>query len=558
MKTIKIQIIAALILVIQLTSCLDLNEVNVSPNNPENVSSNFILTYVLTGTSKAYVALGDVGSDVSGAMQYNQNGTNQGAASINQFSWSRGSWGAQYDYLRNIKIIHDKSLIDKNKLFEAISLVLRAFNYGIITDLFGDVPYSESMSAADGIYFSKYDDQKSIYKGILQDLKDADAILADPGISASKIDPNADLLFKGNSDGWRRFANSLRMRYAMRLINKKADMTSLGVDIVSEFNAASAFAFTANADEAFVSYLGVAASNSAPGGLLNTANPNFLTKPCKTIVDTLKSRNDPRLKRWVLPVNQKWDGNVLVNTTKSYTNLFNETQSVIYYPTTNFALDTSLFVGLPQNLAVIDLVGYNKGTAPVTLNPEKSPWISFLHGRYRENKETYIRMDLMCYSEVEFLLAEAAQRGGFSVSDPDTHYKNGIQASMKRWGIADGTGGFSFANYYNNPKVSLASASNKLERIIGQKWVSLWLNVESWFDYRRTGYPVLLTGPVTQYGPALPLRFMYPEPGLDPKYLLNYNAAVTKLEPTSFVPTGQSKDHTYSRMWLLQGTTLPY
>lgn len=558
MKTIKIQIIIALTLFIQLTSCLDLNEVNVSPNNPENVSSNFILTYVLTGTAKSYVALGDVGSDVSGAMQYNQNGTNQGAGSINQFAWTRSSWGAQYDYLRNIKIIHDKSLVDKNKLFEAISLVLRAFNYGIITDLFGDIPYSESMSAADGIYFSKYDDQKSVYKGILQDLKDADAILADPGIAASKIDPNADLLFKGSSDGWRKFANSLRMRYAMRLINKKADMTALGVDLIYEFNAASAFTFTANADEAFVSYLGVAGSNSAPGGLLNTANPNFLTKPCKTIVDTLKSRRDPRLERWVLPVNQKWDATVLVNTPKTYTNLFGEAQPVIYYPTANFALDTALYVGLPQNLAVINLVGYNQGTAPVTLNPEKSPWISFLHSRYRQNKETYIRMDLMCYSEVEFLLSEAAQRGGFSASDPETHYKNGILASMKRWGIADGTGGFSFTNYYNSPKVSLASASNKLERIIGQKWVSLWLNVESWFDYRRTGYPVLLTGPVTQYGPALPLRFMYPEPGLDPKYLVNYNEAVAKLEVTSYVPSGQSKDHTYSKMWLVQGTGLPY
>ncbi len=558
MKTIKIKIIIALALLIQLTACLDLNEVNVSPNNAESVSSNYILTYVLTGTAKSYTGLGDIGSDVSGAMQYIQNGTNQGAASLNQFSWSRSSWSSQYDYLRNIKIIHDKSLVDNNKFFEAISLILRAFNYGIITDLFGDIPYSESLSAADGIYFSKYDDQKNIYKGILADLKAADALLADSGISAYKIDSNADILFKGNSTSWRKFANSLRMRYAMRLINKKADMTAIGVDVVSEFNAASTFAFTSNADEAFVSYIGTAAINSAPGGLLNTANPNFLAKPCKTIVDTLKSRNDPRLYRWVLPVNQKWDNATTAITTKNYTNLFGETQAVIYYPNTNSALDTSLFVGLPQNLAVIDLVGYNRGTAPASSNPEKSPWISFLHGRYRLNSETYVRMDLMGYSEVEFLLAEAAQRGGFTASSPETHYKNGILASMKRWGIVDGTGGFNFTTFYNNPKVNYSSASNKLERIIDQKWVSLWLNVEPWFDYRRTGYPVLKTGPVTQYGPALPLRFMYPEPGLDPKYLVNYNEAVAKLEVTNYVPTGQSKDHTYSRMWLLQGTGKPY
>ena len=162
------------------------------------------------------------------------------------------------------------------------------------------------------------------------------------------------------------------------------------------------------------------------------------------------------------------------------------------------------------------------------------------------------------YSEVEFLLAEAAQRGGFTISDPETHYKNGIIASMNRWGVTDGSNGFVFNTFYNNPKVIFAGASDKLERILEQKWISGWLTVEPWFDYRRTGYPALVVGPVTQYGKALPLRYMYPVPSQDPKYLVNYSAAVAKLEATGFVPTGQSKDHSYSKMWLLQGTGKPY
>ena len=558
MKTIKINVVIALTLLFQLTSCLDLTKVNVSPNNPESVSSNFILTYVLVGTAKSYAALADVGSDISGAMQYNQNGTNQGAGNMNQMAWTRPSWSAQYDYLRNIKIIHDKSLVDKNKLFEAISLTLRAFNYGLLTDLYGDIPYSESMSASDGIYYSKYDDQKLVYKGILADLKAADAILGDASIVNYKIDANADLMYKGDATKWRKFTNSLRMRYAMRLINKKTEMSALGVDIAAEFNAGSANAIAASTDEAFVSYLGVAAANSYPGGLLNTANPNFLTKPCKTIVDSLKLNKDPRLYRWVLPVTSKWDATV--SGAKTYTNPYGESQTVTYATTTNFALDTTLFVGLPQGLAVIDLGNYNRGTAalPTPDNPEKRPWVSFLHGRYRLNTDTYLRMDLMGYSEVEFLLAEAAVRGGFTATDPETHYKNAIGASMKRWGITDGANGYSFATFYSNPQVNYAAAANKLQRIGGQKWVALWLNVESWFSWRATGFPKIVTGPVTQYGAALPTRLMYPEPGLDPKYLVNYSAAVAKLEVTSYVPTGQSKDHPYSRMWLLQGTGFPY
>jgi hypothetical protein len=473
--------------------------------------------------------------------------------------WTPSSWAAEYDALRNIELIHANAIASGNKLFEAISLVLRAFNFGLATDLFGDIPYSEALLAGKtGLYFPVYDKQSSVYKGVLADLKAADALLGDPMISTYGISASADLLYKGSAAGWRKFANSLRMRYAMRLINKKTDMTALGVDVIAEFNAAVPNAFTSTTDEAFIPYLGTAANTSYPGGLLRTANPNFTVKPCKTIVDSLKLKKDPRLYRWVLPVTSKWDATV--SGAKTYTNPYNEVQTVTYAITTNFALDTTLFVGLAPNLAVIDLGNFNRGTAalPSPDNPEKRPWVSFLHGRYRLNSDPLIRMDLMSYSEVEFLQAEAAQRGGFATSDPESHFKNGILASMKRWGITDGASGFNFASFYSNPTVSYALASNKLERIINQKWVSLWLNVESWFDWRRTGYPNLQTGPVTQYGAALPLRFMYPLPNLDPAYLVNYKAAVANLVPTNYVPVGQSADHSYSKMWLLQNTGFPY
>ena len=558
MKTIKIKTIVALALLFLMTSCLDLDELNEDPNRPTDVSSNYLLTYVLTSTAKTYKSLGDHKTGVSGAMQYNQMGTYDGAPVVNQYLWTPSSWAGYYDLLRNVEIINEKSINENNKFFEAISLTLRAFLFGTLTDLFGDVPYSESLQATQGIYFSKYDDQKNIYKGILEDLKNAENILGDPAISNYKILASADVIYGGDAAKWRKFANSLRLRYCMRLINKKTEMSALGVDIVAEFNSASTLAFASNSDNAVVNYLGTTANNSAKGGSLNTSSPSFQTKPCKTMVDILKSRKDPRLHRWAIPVQTKWDFNVTTATDVTIKNWFGETFQVKIMPTTNTSLDTSLYVGLPANLALSSTQTYNQEAGTTLPEPEKSPYISFLHSRFRANSETYIKMDLMMYSEVEFLLAEAAQKGGFSVSDPETHYKNGIVASLDRWGITDGSNGFNFTTYYINPKVSYSGAANKLERIMDQKWISSWLNVESWFDYRRTGYPVLVTGPVTQYGATLPLRFMYPVPSQDPKYLVNYTAAVDKLEKTSYVPTGQSKDHTYSRMWLLQGTGLPY
>ena len=558
MKTIILKTIIALTVLFQMTSCEKFNELNVSPNSPENVSSNYILTYVLIGTAKSYKALADHKTGIAGAMQYNQMGTNDGAPEVNQYLWTPASFGLYYDLLRNIEIIHEKSISENNKLMEGISITLKSFLFGTLTDLFGDVPYSESMQAAQGIYFPKYDDQKNVYKGILEDLKNAENILGDPGISKYKIDPNADVMYRGDPAKWRKFVNSLRLRYSMRLINKKMTMSAIGVDIVAEFNSASTQAFGSTIDDAVVNYLGVTGDNSAKGGLLNASNPEFQTKPSKTIVDKLKSLNDPRLHRWVIPVQAKWDLNISTQTVVTVNNWFGETFQVTFMPTTNTSLDTSLYIGLPPNISIMDAAVYNKGAGPSFSSPEKSPYISFLHSRFRANSDPYIKMDLMMYSEVEFLLAEAAQRGGFSISDPETHYKNGIVASMKRWGITDGANRFNFNTYYSSPKVSYSSAINKIERIIDQKWLSLWLNVESWFDWRRTGYPVLKTGPVTQYGAALPLRFMYPIPFQDAKYLVNYNDAVNKLEASSYVPSGQSKDHTYSKMWLLQGTGLPY
>ncbi|MEI6677700.1 MAG: SusD/RagB family nutrient-binding outer membrane lipoprotein, partial [Mariniphaga sp.] len=325
MKTIKIKIIIALTFLFQLTACLNLNELNVDPNNPVSVSSNYILTYVLTNTAKTYKSLGDHKTGVAGAMQYNQMGTNDGMPEVNQYLWTAGSWAGYYDLLRNVAIINEKSITENNKLFEAISLTIRAFLYGTLTDLFGDVPYSESLKAKEAIYFSKYDDQKEIYKGVLTDLKNAEIILGDASIINYKISPAADVMYSGDPAKWRKFANSLRLRYCMRLINKKADMSAVGIDIVAEFNAASTLAFSSAADDAVVNYLGTTANNSAKGGLLNTSNPEYQTKPCKTMVDKLKSFSDPRLHRWALPVQTKWDFNVPATTTITVRNWFGET-----------------------------------------------------------------------------------------------------------------------------------------------------------------------------------------------------------------------------------------
>lgn len=560
MKTIKkISILFGILVFVPLFSCLDLTELNEDPNHPQKVSSNYILTYVLSNTAKNYENLGYYSSSVAGAMQYMQYGDEFQAARMNHYNWDKGSWAGYYTLLRNVDIIYDYAVEDGNPFFEAVSLTLKSFLFGVATDLFGDIPYSESLQADEELYFPKYDEQKDIYLGILEDLKRANDLLSKPEVSQYSIAPSSDLLYGGNAEKWRKFTNALRMRYAMRLYDKKAEMESAGINIVNEFNQAASFTFTSNNDDAIVKYLGATSANSAPGGPLNASNPPYSFKLSAPLVDALQASKDPRLYRWASPVEHKWDLNATAIANVTFTNMFGDKYTVQVRPTTNTDLDTSFYVGMPVGLETHDGKNYNKGDDTETYPPERSPYISYMHDRYRKNTDPYIDMDLVSYSEVEFLLAEAAMRGGFSVNGTaEEHYKNGIKASLNKWGINDGANGFNFNTYYSQPNVNYTSASNKLERIMGQKWISLYLHVEAWFDWRRTGYPDLKTGPVAGFGAALPIRFMYPEPNQDEKYLVNYNAAVNRLEATVYVPAGQTKDHHYSKIWVIQNTGKPY
>jgi hypothetical protein len=558
MKISKIIYSLVAVMGLLLMSCEDLSEVNQNPNSPEEVSANYIMSYVLTHSAKAYYALGAEGSDLSGAMQYIQMGTNEGATRINQYGWSAASWSEYYNILKNNDLMYQAAVRDNNRFFQAIALTMKSFVFGLMTDLFGDIPYSEALQAASEQYYPRYDSQLDVYKGILTDLKTASTLLGSLG-ATDVVSAGSDVLYGGKAASWKKFANALRMRYALRLSAKKAEASAAGIDIVAEFKDAAGAAFTANGDDATMAFIGTTKDNSAAGGLLNASNPLYYIKPSKSFIDKLTALGDPRRDRWFQPVLNKWDAKATTATDKTVTNAFGENFTVKYMPAKAGAnVDTSLYVGLPVGLAIVDATSYNKGDDGTAYNPERSPYISFLHNRYRTNTEAYVKMNLITYAEVEFMLAEAALDGSWGISGTaEDHYKSGIKASLDKYN-AQVAAGFSFDRYYAQNAVSLASASNKLERISEQKWIAGWLSVEPWINWRRTGFPALKTGPAAQFGAAIPVRFVYPIANADVKYLVNYNAAVNKLEPTSFVPTGQSKDHQYSKMWLLKGTSAPW
>jgi hypothetical protein len=169
-----------------------------------------------------------------------------------------------------------------------------------------------------------------------------------------------------------------------------------------------------------------------------------------------------------------------------------------------------------------------------------------------ETKGDLLQMRMMSAAEVHFILSEAALYGWASGS-PEGHYAAGIQQSMNAWGVGNAAGDYIAGAPYTG-----------LESIMEQKWIASWTAAaEAWFDYRRTGLPVLrVNGPSSPGGSAkrdaMPLRFYY---HFDSEISLNREnaeAAIDKLQPTQYKGSDISNNSAWSKMWLLQGTGLPY
>jgi hypothetical protein len=167
---------------------------------------------------------------------------------------------------------------------------------------------------------------------------------------------------------------------------------------------------------------------------------------------------------------------------------------------------------------------------------------------YKAAAGSYLKARLISASEVNFILAEAALNGWAAGGTATNYYKAGVKTSLETWGI-----GSTYDAYIVRTGVAY---NGTLAQIIEQKWIASWTTAqESWFDYRRTGFPALTPGKIVKRN-AMPLRFYY---GTNE---LLYNPAkadeaIQKLETTTYSST-DGKNSPWSRSWLLQGTGKPW
>ncbi len=563
-------------------SCKDLTEINTNPNSLDAKSINvkYVMSAILANTANNYVKQYTYGyastHGIMEAMQYFQR--DYIGYEINSFVWSPMSFSASYKPLKDSQSLYDNAeneiSEDNKKFYKAVALIMRSFWYGFYTSAWGDMPYSEAMKGEQQIFKPKYDLQKDVFKGVIADLKTANDLLKGMGVNATAKD--ADILFAGNSAAWRKFSNSLRLRYYMRLSEKKAELKADGLDITADFqqiisNKADFPIFESNAENASIAFQGTDIANSFAGGNLDFSlrSQFYRRKPASPIMDILKETGDPRLTTWFSPV----DVQLVVSTTKTGYGLGADGKPKRYVPTFNKdMMDTAMYVGLRPALkepndynlgSTANLTSIKALNSSIYIDQGTNPHVSYLGNIYTQNANALVKAVLMSYTELRLITAEAALLGWIT-SDAGKEYRTGIEASLDQYSIANGSKtvyntkthaleAFDKTTFLNKKEAEFTAAtgsSAKLELLMSQKWVSLWMTPEFWFDWRRTGLPHLEKNVVSgSNGSKIPVRLIY---GTD-EYILNeqnVRTAKSRLSP--------AEDTQWAKMWLLEGTNKPW
>lgn len=355
-----------------------------------------------------------------------------------------------YTNLRDNEILLAKSRSNPAfGVYEGPALIMKAYITAALTDLYGDVPYSEALAGKEGVISPVYDNQQAIYTangGILDNLNKAIASIQNYR-GATPL--NGDILYNGNRTKWILFANSLRIKYLMR-ISGKVDVRSQLQAIYTEGNYIKAstdnaqFKFTASQPTNF-------RMATARIGDYNL----FIMS--KTIEEQLAELQDPRVAVYFRPA---------ASTPGQYKGLLN-------------GPDASK---LPISVANYSLTG----------------------SVFRENSDQLFANYSTAY-ETSFLLAEAAEKGLINGSAREL-YERGITQAFSYWRTTLPT------TYLNSDRVAYkASGQNGIEQIITQKWLANLNNgYEGWIEYRRTGFPKLKTIAASLNSGLIPIRMPYP------------------------------------------------
>ncbi|MDR0976608.1 MAG: SusD/RagB family nutrient-binding outer membrane lipoprotein [Prevotellaceae bacterium] len=464
-----------LLAILLFAGCADFEEINTNPDKPTTVPASMLATKIINtmmakGGNKYYV------NDclVAKLITYNE-GTND-----NQYNnIGRGSFD------NFIQVTNCNDMIVKGdglKGYEGLALFAKAyFLYYISMDM-GDIPYSEVGQGLEGNTRPKYDAQADVMAAILTDLEKSYAAFSEAGTTAF----DGDIIFNGDREKWKKTVTAFQLKVLINLSKKESDAT---LNVKQRFAncVQNGALMTSNADNYQLTYKNQAGMKYPFND--DTSNQTKYAMLSSVVIDQLKAFDDYRLFYYGEPAIAKIDDGLAAD-------------------------DFDAYVGIDPSWPFGDISTAFGNKLSCALN------LRYTEVAHTEG-EPLIRLG---YSEQQFILAEACLRGWISGNAAD-YYKRGIKAHMTfvrdctpvKYAHGRELTDTYIDNYLASAPIQLTgNFDGDLKQIITQKYLAYFMQFaqEAYYDYRRTGYPVLPINPQTNMNSTapdrIPVRYRYP------------------------------------------------
>lgn len=423
---------------------------NTNPNAPSVATADLFLPHGIQSAVDAYWG-GSLGMDIGNLIpqywariQYTDIDQYSITSSVYSDAWQTFNIESLADYQRIYKL----GVEIKNPNYQAVALIMRSWVFSLLTDIYGDIPYTQAIQGLEGVLQPKYDTQKDVYAGIVKELKMANDMIDATDKSKAIA---GDILFSNDLVKWKRFANSLSLRILNRMLSK----TDAAMDVKTEINRILS-------DPAKYPVIGSNAENIQLNYLDATNNNNPINQNRKT-------RDDHRVSA------------TLVNKLAT----LKDARLAVY---ADKPADGGDYKGVPNGLSNADAnaLGLSKTSkVGAYFVAATAPGV------------------IMSYAELLFIKAELAYKGITAAGDVTANYTNGITMSHSQYKLTVGSD-YLTAN-------ALKTGTEGYKQIMEQKWIALYgQGIEAWTEFRRTGIPELKPAVVNVNGGVIPTRLPYP------------------------------------------------
>lgn len=445
-------------------SCTEgFEDINIDKNLPTEANSGTLLPSAIFGPLNPHL---NVQMDLTNQiMQYKVYRNNN---NLDAYDFASGAglfgkfWAAAY-----------KAMIDSNEsiaygqanglnAYVGAGKTLNAFYLASLTELWIDVPYSQAAIGLGNVQ-PTYDKQQDIYLQVLGLLDEANTAFAS---DTKGFILGGDILFKGNIMKWRKMANSLRLRYLLRLSNKESINAANQINAMVS-NPSKYPLIESNSEAAIYNFTGVV-PNTSDFSVLTALGGLSPSEKFVSVLDGVNSNNDadddPRLAFFAdKPIAP--------------------------------SVSSGPFVGVKSG-TTREVAQGTGGNAEL--------FASQFTTKFQTNKDL-LDFVFISYAEVQFILAEVRLNNWITTSTAQSYYEKGITANLAYWNLTMP------ANFLTRSDVAW---DNTLVTLINQKWIAMFFNntLEMWGDQKRSGFPKLVPGPLatTVTSGVVPTRVFYP------------------------------------------------